>query len=327
MAQIATLLLAALAFLAVITTAGPVDANGVSLRAEASIDGDHVRLGDLFDGLSPAQAETVIARAPSLGREITLQPSWVRRVARAYGVDYRPRFVGERIVLQRAGSTVPAETIEDALMTALEPHLGEGRVVFSWDRRHSALYVPASGAASVAVADLVHDPVSGQFSALVVAPAEGEPTAQATITGHAQSVVDVPVPTRRMRSGDVIGPDDLVWIEVPSQRIRTDIALAEDELLGMSPRRTLPPDRPVRLSDIREPVVISRGATVQMRYVAGALNITALGRALQDGADGDVIRVVNLDSSRTIEAVVDGPDRVTVLAGAPVPSSFQEAHP
>lgn len=322
MVQIAAMLAAALMFVVAMATA---DAAG--LREEALIEGEHVRLGDLFDGLPPARADTVIARAPSIGRAVTLQPDWIRRVARAYGVTYRPDMRGETIILRRAGKLVPDEAIDDALLAALEDHLSEGRVRLTRAGGDGALYVPAQAEASVAMADFRFEPVTGQFTAALVAPAEGEPVSRATITGQAEAVVDIPVPARRLRADMVIAAGDIAWIEIPARRIRTDIAMTEDELLGMSPRRTLAPERPVRLSEIRAPVIVGRGASVRMRYVSGTLAITTLGRALEDGADGEVIRVVNIDSSRTIEAVVSGPDTVTVLSGiAAVARSVEEAN-
>ncbi|NBC31459.1 MAG: flagellar basal body P-ring formation protein FlgA [Alphaproteobacteria bacterium] len=324
MVQIAAMLTAALMFVAAMATA---DAAG--LRAEAVIEGEHVRLGDLFEDLPPARAEIVIARAPSYGRAVTLQADWVRRVARAYSVDYRPDRRGETIVLRRAGKLVPEAAVEAALMAALEDRLPEGRIRLTRDGAAAALYVPDRTEASVAVATFRFEPVTGQFSAELVAPAAGDPVSRATVGGQAEAIVDIPVPARRLRAGEVIATADLAWIELPARQIRTDIAMAEDELLGMSPRRTLAPERPVRLSEIRPPVIVARGASVRMRFVSGPLVITAIGRALQDGADGEIIRVVNIDSSRTIEAVVSGPDTVTALTGsaAAVARSVQEANP
>jgi flagella basal body P-ring formation protein FlgA len=80
----------------------------------------------------------------------------------------------------------------------------------------------------------------------------------------------------------------------------------------MSPRRVLSAGAPVRLGDLRPPVVVARGSRVTMQVRYGALTVTAGGRALEDGAMGAVIRVVNVDSSRTVEAVVTGPNQVAV---------------
>ena len=41
------------------------------------------------------------------------------------------------------------------------------------------------------------------------------------------------------------------------------------------------------------------------------------GKALESGAEGDMVNVLNIQSKRTIQGVVTGPGRVTVMAGTP----------
>ena len=45
-----------------------------------------------------------------------------------------------------------------------------------------------------------------------------------------------------------------------------------------------------------------------------ALSITAQGKALASGAQGDPVRVVNLATNRTLDAVVDAPGIVRIAA-------------
>jgi flagella basal body P-ring formation protein FlgA len=57
---------------------------------------------------------------------------------------------------------------------------------------------------------------------------------------------------------------------------------------------------------------IKRGDTVVMVYVAPGLQLTARGKALTDAAVGQTVRLTNLQSNRTVEAVVTGPGTVAV---------------
>jgi len=45
--------------------------------------------------------------------------------------------------------------------------------------------------------------------------------------------------------------------------------------------------------------------------------LTVRGKALDPGAEGDVISVLNSQSNRTIQGTVAGPARVVVRSGAP----------
>jgi flagella basal body P-ring formation protein FlgA len=52
---------------------------------------------------------------------------------------------------------------------------------------------------------------------------------------------------------------------------------------------------------------IRRGDTITLVYIAPGMQLTARGRALNDAAVGEGVRVVNLQSDVTVEAVVTGP--------------------
>ena len=292
-------------------------AAAASLRGEALIEGEQVRLGDVFDGLPTHQAAVAIARAPALGREVVLDATWAARVARAYGVDYRPGSPYEQITIVRTGHLIPAALVEEEIAKLVRDQLPQGRVDMQFDAP-TDLHVPAEMAPTVSIEDFRFETASGRFTATVLAPAEGEVYLRRTVSGRANALVPVPVLAERLRTGVVIGPSDLAWIEMPSGRVPLDVATREDELVGMSPRRVLGSGAPVRLSDLRPPVVVPRGERVTMNVRYGVLTVTAMGRSLEEGAMGQTIRVVNVDSNRTVEALVTGPNQVAVdPAGMP----------
>jgi flagella basal body P-ring formation protein FlgA len=57
---------------------------------------------------------------------------------------------------------------------------------------------------------------------------------------------------------------------------------------------------------------IRRGDTVVMVYVAPGLQLTTRGKALSDAAIGQTVRLTNVQSNKTVEAVVTGAGTVAV---------------
>ena len=55
-----------------------------------------------------------------------------------------------------------------------------------------------------------------------------------------------------------------------------------------------------------------KGDLVIMVLKKGALNLTTKGKALDNGAKGDMVRILNTNSRQTIEAQVTGPQKVTI---------------
>lgn len=291
-----------------------VAANGATLRHQATVHGDHITLGDLFDGLPPERAGIAIAQSPPLGRHYTLEAQWVARVAHAYSVPWSTSGAHERVIVTRASQRIGPERITEALRAELGGRVSGERLDILLDNRMAQYHLPVDAAPTLAIRDLSVESTTGRFIALMVAPADGDPVIRVHLTGRVAAVSEVPVVSRRIRPGEVISNADVIWMEVPESRLTSDIVRELGDLVGMSPRRALNPDSPVRLHDLRPPLDVRRGTAVTMVMRSGPLVITARGRALSDGARGEVIRVLNTSSNRTIEAVVSGPDQVVVHA-------------
>lgn len=77
-------------------------------------------------------------------------------------------------------------------------------------------------------------------------------------------------------------------------------------------RATLAPSQTSSSGAQPAETAVRRNEVVQLIYAAPGLTLTARGRALGNGGVGDAIRVVNLQSNRTIEATVTGPGAAAV---------------
>lgn len=122
----------------------------------------------------------------------------------------------------------------------------------------------------------------------------------AALTGVNAGAGEV-VAARTLRPGTVLAPADL-------QGAAEDIA----PLVGLETRRAVYAGRPVAGADLGPPILVQRNAIVAVHYRDGALEIRTEGRALEAGAAGERIRVMNLDSRQRVSAVVAGPGRVEV---------------
>jgi len=63
--------------------------------------------------------------------------------------------------------------------------------------------------------------------------------------------------------------------------------------------------------DVGPPHLVRRGHPVELIYVRPGLRISALGVAQEDGALGDLVRVMNAESRRQLQGVVSGPGEVS----------------
>ena len=154
--------------------------------------------------------------------------------------------------------------------------------------------------------------LNADLSAAIVEQTAAPPTAPVVEEDAVPTVIEVPVLLHRVRPAEIITAADIGWIEVANDRRTNDIVLALDELIGMSPRRAITPSEPVRLMDLQPPTLVARGTYVTMTLQSGPILMTARGRALDDGAAGATIRVLNIDTDRTVFATVSGPETVVI---------------
>jgi len=140
------------------------------------------------------------------------------------------------------------------------------------------------------------DAPTGQFLAEVVR----ETGEVERISGLALILVPVPVPARRLMPDEIIAETDLVTVDLPLGRLNDFSVTDVSDLVGFQVRRMLPEGRPVMVQSVMAPLVIDRGERVRIRFEDGSLVLTAPGRALNDAAAGDTVRVVNLVSNMSL---------------------------
>ncbi len=82
------------------------------------------------------------------------------------------------------------------------------------------------------------------------------------------------------------------------------------DVLGYETQVAVYRGQPIRAGDLGPPTLIRRNELIRLSFKAGAILLMTEGRALDDGAKGERVRVMNLDSRRTVYGVVAGPGLV-----------------
>ncbi|MEK9725222.1 MAG: flagellar basal body P-ring formation chaperone FlgA [Rhodospirillaceae bacterium] len=287
------------------------DAAPVMLQTAITVDANVIRLGDFFSGAGD-MAETAVAYAPEPGKRSSFDARWLYRAARAYRLDWRPINDRVRTVVTRRSQVITSEEISDTLRDALaERGAGEDTEI-EFSNRFVKLHVPGNGLAGIAVDEIDYDPRSHRFNAILSAPAGAADAKQYRISGRLHETIDVPVLNRRVLAGETIRAADIKWMKVRARRLAPNSATSEANLVGMSPRRGLRPDLPVLMTSVRRPVIVEKGSLVTIYLHAPKMVLTAQGKAMEDGSDGDVIRITNTQSAKVVEAEVFGHGKVAV---------------
>ena len=289
----------------------PHSAAAVSLKTNPIISDNTIMLSDLFTGL-PEGKDKALGPAPRPGKDMTLNARTLMRIAIALDLPWRPTHSGEYVVLSRAATVIDSEMIEDVLQNEIAESGVNGTYKLAFAGRLAEIILPLDQPANVEVKSLNLRKDKNRFEAILVAPSKEEPLQTLKVSGAIHRMIDIPVLRGTMRKGTVIGARDIETISVREDEVRHDMVLSVDELIGLTPRRVVLPGKVIKVNDLEYPLIVERGDFVTMTFNDGGMQLTAKGKALENGAKGDLVRVANSSSSRTVEAIVTAEREVLV---------------
>jgi len=277
---------------------------GLSLRSNIMVDDDVVRLGDLFmESLSVG--DTPIAQAPGPGQTISFDARFLNQLARAYRLDWRPDSKFEKVLVGRISHRVDAGTVLESLAGALRERSGtDAQMELVLDGGDVEFILPTDVAATVAVQNLQFDPTSQRFAATLVVPAEGPTSQQRNVSGTIYETIDIPVLNHAVGAGTTVQDADLQWISVRTDRLIGNVITDARQLVGMTTKRPLRTSQMLRGSDLVMTPTIRKNSLVTLALQTGQMNLTVTGKALEDAAIGQAIRVVNVNSKKELTGIV-----------------------
>lgn len=283
----------------------------VILRDTIRVEDSVVTLGDLFE-IEGEAASVVIARAPQPGRRTSIDPGYVIQEARRNGLTWSNPNRLRRISVERASRVIDSDLIAEIIAAELFARDGNEYEVQLTNGETIHAPLDSSGLPQLAAFDFNNR--AGVFQAELIAY---DGAAPARLNGRAYATIDVPVLARAVPAGHVIEHADLDWTPMRADRLRADAVMSAGEMVGQEARRALRPGEAIRAYDLQAPVVIQRGEIVSLVFTVPGLTLTARARALEDAGADEIARFVNLQSNRTVDAMVEGPGRARVVSAGP----------
>jgi flagella basal body P-ring formation protein FlgA len=276
----------------------------LTLRDRIMVDDDVVRLGDLFQE-SLSDGDVAVAQAPKAGQTMMLDARFLQQVARAYRLDWKPSSKYQKVTIGRMSQRVTAPMVREAIAVAVQERLGSSSDLdIVLDGGDLELDLPTDVENSVAVSAINFNPSSNRFAAVLMAPADGPPVIQRNVFGTAYEMAQIPVPRRLISAGDIIAAEDLEWQAVHLTRLSGNSLTDAEQLIGRMAKRPLKAGQILRQSDIAVSPVVRKNDLVRLVVKTGQMTLSVQGKALQDAALGQTVRVINVNSNRQLSGTV-----------------------
>ena len=289
--------------------------SSLTLRERIMVDDDVVRLGDLFEE-TLSDGDVAVSQAPKPGQTMTLDARFLQQVARAYRLEWKPASKYQKIMIGRMSQRVTAPMVRTAIADAVQERIGSASDLdVALDGGDLEFDLPTDVENSVVVSAINFDPTSNRFAAILVAPADGPPLVQRNVFGTVHEMAQVPVPTRLISAGEIIAAEDLEWQPVHLARLSGNSLTDAQQLVGHMAKRPLKAGQVLRQSDVAVAPVVKKNDLIRIVVNTGQMTLSVQGKAMQDGALGQTIRVVNVNSNRQLSGTVVDAGTVTVSFG------------
>jgi flagella basal body P-ring formation protein FlgA len=141
---------------------------------------------------------------------------------------------------------------------------------------------------------------------------DGRPAARFLATAAVDDWQEVPVITRELQRGTVIGAGDVQMVRLNLSQYSGEIIRDLSEAVGQRAKGRIGAGEVIRRSLVDLPPTIVRGAKVKAIYKKGALTAVLNSVAVEDGFLGEEMRIKNESSKKVLTGRVLSGEEVEV---------------
>jgi flagella basal body P-ring formation protein FlgA len=289
-----------------------------------TVTSELVRIGDLVDNAGAA-ADVPVFRAPDLGETGAVPVARVAEALRPYDLAGLDTDGLSEVVVTRLSRAITGAEITERIARAFAGQYGFGdarNLSVILDRNVRVLHVEANATSDLAVTRMNFDPRTGRFDIGFELPGSAAARRlRLRFTGTVAETLEAVTLVRAIRTGETIKASDVTTERRPKPEVGSE-AMAIEQAIGLAAKHPLRAGQVLKPGDVMRPLVVQRNEAVTLTYEVPGIFLTVRGKALEAGAVGDMIGVLNIQSNRTIQATVTAPCRVAVItATAPVAAS------
>ncbi|MEP3046001.1 MAG: flagellar basal body P-ring formation chaperone FlgA [Roseibium sp.] len=293
------------------------------LRSQVMTLSEIVTVGDFYSN-SGVLASVPLFRAPDMGTSGNVPAHDVAERARSAGLEQAGTDGLRTVVVHRGATIFDHEQLKHLVRLELaERNAGVNpeNLEINLIQAPDQVLADPKAAHPVRVNRANWSRNSGHFS-MTASVAVEYGTREISLTGRAFEMVEIIALAQPIVRGDILQPEDLTSIKLPKNKVASNALHKGDEIIGKEARVNMRANQPLSRKDFQRPLLIDRGEKVTVTFEIPGMKLTSRAQAMDNGAKGDVIDVMNLQSRRIVPAIVLSRGQVRVLAANPVVASL-----
>lgn len=296
----------------------------ISVAPEARVDGAFITLGQLavITGTDTAWVKSLgqlkLGTAPSPGSSIVLTKELLNMRLAATGSNFSGIVweMPESVTVTTNSQTISGQTLIDKAVLKVRQQVGT--MVATED----ITILPSSRVQDIVtpvgqmelIADLPYGVrYAGPTNVAMMVKINGQLFTKVSINLDVKRYQQVVVVKDEIRPTDLFSTANLRYERMDIGKASAGYFTDMNKVVGLSARRSLKSGMVITDSMVAKPVMIKRGAVVNIVARIGDMEVMAMGQAMQDGVEGQLIRVQNVSSNKFISAKVLDETTVQVL--------------
>ena len=294
----------------------PNIANANVLKSSAiEVNANVILLGDIFN-VGVLRAREELFQAPPLGRKGILTAKILTDIAEKYSIDWHATANFQRVTVSRKSKTIDNAEIKNIIRNYAADNNHINRITeltkVKLYNNFKTLIMPASDFPSFNVSEFDYRPFNDQFTVTFRYINQGNPkTIQ--ISGKIENLVRIPVFANNIRRNQQILQSDIKYIQVNTRRLPDNIVLHIEDIIGKSAKNSIRAMQPIAEHLLKYPDLVKKNTIINLAFNQGRIQLNIKARALTTGANGALIKVMNLKSGKQIDAIVTGIDQAMTL--------------
>ncbi len=278
----------------------------ISVLAEATVDGEVVRLGDLarLEGPSAAAlADVEIGRAPQPGGTRSFAGATILATLREQVVDLdRVRYrIPNLVRVHRRAQEVSAAAVRGIVEEYMQRQVAAqgGDVLLRQVDVPAPVGLPL-GPFTTQVTPIQANPAAGTTRLLIEFLQDQRVMGSTTVTAHLALFENVWVARRAISAGGIVGAEDVMAERRDVSALPRGAVTRAEDAVGKEARVGIPLLAPLRHDQLQAPVVVRRGDVVMLLAESTGLRITTRGEVRENAPQNGQVRVWNAASHKEV---------------------------